>query len=238
MKARHASFAALLAALVGCVPYGPGYGPGYTGAGDLTCRQIAQCVDDEGYAALDSCVSRGLPSEAALYVELDDCYLACGDDERCLNQCLPLVAACICGDGYMIDDRTGDCVDVRHVQWLVAVVQADVTGFCGLDGVGADEFFHVVKLDSVAAHVSGHSDCFQDRYAQWPASSTWPYSIGQVFAFDLLEADVLFDDTYIRDMAYNGSGNPVPLPELELAVAASTGTLFQTSALHFFVDHR
>lgn len=227
-----------LFSFLGCVPYGTGYQDQYDGTGDLTCLGIAECADEDGYEHLEDCLARGNPEAADLYQELDDCFSACGDDEACTQQCAGLEAECICGPDQVIDDRTGDCTHIRNLEWLIALVEADVIGFCGLDGVGADEFFHIVALDGVDAHASGLSDCYEDRFAQWPASATWPYSGGRVFDVDIWEEDVFSDDLLIENMAYDGSGNLSPFPNNVLIAGASTGSPQDVGALVFVVDYR
>lgn len=209
---------ALLLGLTGCLPTSDGETDSFIGgsvadiggsvAAFSTCSEVALCADTN---SADSCISRATSSAGSEFSTVDQCYLACNDDEACINDCLPLVSSCFCGDQALFLD--GTCTDPSGVPWKVSVASYDVAEWCGLDGFGSDEFVHRAYLDGDLVHSSSESNCYEDGRAKWPLTAAWPYSTSQVFSLGISEMDAFSNDDYGFGLGWkDAQGNLTPIP--------------------------
>ena len=209
----------------------------YDEGGELTCADVAACVDEQGAENLDYCVSLGSPEASSAFQQYYDCVVNCGEDERCDNRCNPLASACLCAPGQIISDSTGECTRTNELSWIVAVAYADVSGFCGLDGVGADEFYHNIFLNGAIVYTSSESDCFDNTFARWAQTETWDYA-GEIFSVDVMEADVVSDDTILTGIGFrDGAGDLSAIPQDVLTTAAA-GEIYPADVIGIFADYR
>jgi hypothetical protein len=212
---------ALLLGLAGCLPTSDGETASFIGgsvADFSTCSEVALCADTN---SADSCISRATSSAGSEFSTVDQCYLACNDDEACENDCLPLVSSCFCGDQALFLD--GTCTDPSSVPWKVYVASFDIAEWCGLDGIGSDEFVHRAYLDGDLVHSSSESNCYQDGRAYWPLTEAWPYATSQAFSLDISEIDAFSNDDYVFGFGWEDEqGNKTSIP-VSLLIAGFWG---------------
>jgi hypothetical protein len=202
---------ALLLGLAGCLPTSDGETASFLGgsvADFSTCSEVALCADTN---SADSCISRATSSAGSEFSTVDQCYLACNDDEACENDCLPLVSSCYCGDQALFLD--GTCTDPSRVPWRVYLASFNVAQWCGIDGFNSDEFFYRAYLDGELVRDSSESDCYDDGRARWPPTEAWPYATSQVFSMNIIENDFFDNDEYVTGYGWQDEqGNLAPIP--------------------------